>query len=265
MPRSFSLFALLTGLATASAQIENRKSKIENSSTVSIAAASDLVFCLDALNAEFAKAEPAVALKISTGSSGNFFAQIKNGAPFDVFLSADLRYPRELIAAGAAEGKSLTLYGIGRIVLWTQRTDLELSDITAVVRNPLIKKFAIANPEHAPYGRAAKQVFEKLGVWTELQPKLVLGENIAQTAQFVQTGNADAGIVALSLVLAPALKNSGRWVEIPPSAHAPLEQGVVLTLRGTTNPAAKRYLAFLSTRAARTIFDRYGFRLPVSP
>ena len=126
------------------------------SETLSIAAASDLVFCLEALNREFAKSEPSVSLRVSTGSSGNFFAQIKNGAPFDVFLSADLIYPRELIAAGAAEEKSLTRYGIGRIVLWTGRTDLAIDDLASVVRNPGVKRFAIANPDHAPYGRAAE-------------------------------------------------------------------------------------------------------------
>ncbi len=233
--------------------------------TLAIAAASDLVFCLEALNRAFATSEPSVSLRVSTGSSGNFFAQIKNGAPFDVFLSADLIYPIKLIAAGAAEEKSLTRYGIGRIVLWTRRTDLAIDDLASVVRDPSVKRFAIANPDHAPYGRAAKEALDKFGAWAEVRPKLVLGENIAQTAQFVQTGNADVGIVALSLVIAPGLNQSGRWTEIPSSAHAPLEQGVVLTRRGASNPAARRYLAFLATPAARTIFDRYGFSLPRSP
>ena len=246
------------------AGIENSKSKIENSA-VSVAAASDLVFCLESLNTEFAKTAPDVALKVSTGSSGNFFAQIQNGAPFDVFLSADLRYPRELVAAKAADEKSLTLYAIGRIVLWTKRTDLDVAHVAETVRDSRVQKLAIANPAHAPYGRAAQEALEKLGVWKDAQPKLVLGENIAQTAQFVQTGNADAGIVALSLVLAPTLKDVGRWTLIPLSLYAPLEQGAVLTTRGAANPAAVRYLAFLRTPEARTIFDRYGFRLPESP
>jgi len=239
--------------------------------TVSIAAASDLVFCLEALHAAFlqienprSKIENPTALTVSTGSSGNFFAQIKNGAPFDVFLSADLHYPRELAAAGAADGRSITLYAIGRIVLWTVRPDLDPADLAAVVRSPSVRKFAIANPAHAPYGRAAQQALEKGNLWTAAQPKLVLGENISQTAQFVQTGNADAGIVALSLVLAPVLAGTGRWVEIPPSAYASLEQAAVLTTRGAANPAAARYLAFLRTPAARAIFDRFGFRLPAT-
>lgn len=233
--------------------------------SVAIAAASDLVFCLETLNTEFSRQEPNVALKTSTGSSGNFCAQIQHGAPYDVFLSADLRYPRELAAAGAADGTSLVLYGVGRIVLWTLRPELDLSSLGVVVRSPLVRRFALANPTHAPYGRAAREALEKSGAWDVAQSKLVLGDNIAQTAQFIQTGNADAGIVALSLVLAPKLQRVGRWTEIPADLHLPLEQGAVLTRRGAANPAAVRYLRFLSTPAARAVFDRYGFRLPSPP
>ncbi|MBL9189419.1 MAG: molybdate ABC transporter substrate-binding protein [Opitutaceae bacterium] len=233
------------------------------SQSVAVAAASDLVFCLPALHAEFAKLEPQTALRVTTGSSGNFFAQITHGAPFDVFLSADLSYPRALIAAGAADEKSLTLYGIGRLVVWTTRADLDpKADLAGLVRSAQVRRLAIANPAHAPYGRAARETLEKLGVWADAQPKLVLGDNIAQAAQFVQTGHADAGIVALALVLgAPPSRDTGRWAELPAHLHAPLEQGAVLTTRGAANPAAVRYLAFLRTPAARAVFERYGFRL----
>ncbi|MDP3070578.1 MAG: molybdate ABC transporter substrate-binding protein [Opitutaceae bacterium] len=235
----------------------------EGSQSVAVAAASDLVFCLPALHAAFAKTEPSVALRATTGSSGNFFAQITHGAPFDVFLSADLSYPRALIAAGGADEKSLTLYGIGRLVAWTTRADLDpAGDLAAFVRSPHVRRLAIANPAHAPYGRAAREALTSLGVWAEAQPKLVLGDNIAQAAQFVQTGHADAGIVALALVLGAPTRETGRWAEIPAKLHAPLEQGAVLTTRGAANPAAVRYLAFLRTPAARAVFERYGFRLP---
>lgn len=239
------------------------------SPTVSIAAASDLVYCLEALHAAFlqienppSKTENLTALTVTTGSSGNFFAQIKHGAPYDIFLSADLSYPRALITARLADPASLTSYAIGRLVLWTAHRELDIAAPASVVRDARVKKFAIANPAHAPYGRAAQQTLEKLGVWSTAQPKLVLGENISQTAQFVQTGNADAGLVALSLVLAPPLRDVGRWHEIPAGLHEPLEQAAVLTLRGAANPAAVRYLAFLRSPAAREIFDRFGFRLP---
>jgi molybdate transport system substrate-binding protein len=261
-----SSFALVCGALAvariAGAEIEHRKSKIENPASVAIAAASDLVFCLPALHAEFAKSEPRIAVRLTTGSSGNFFAQITNGAPYDVFLSADLSYPRALIAAGAADEASLTLYGIGRLVLWTTHPDLDpTAGPAAFVRSPLVRRLALANPAHAPYGRAARETLEKLGVWVEVQPKLVLGDNIAQAAQFVETGHADAGIIALALVLG-APRRAGRWAEIPTALHAPLEQGAVLTTRGAANPAAARYLAFLRTPAARAVFERYGFRLP---
>jgi molybdate transport system substrate-binding protein len=230
--------------------------------TVQIAAASDLVYCLDALNAGFKAVEPSVEVQVSTGSSGNFFAQIQHGAPYDVFLSADLRYPRELVAAGYADGATLTPYAIGRIVLWTTRPDLDLSTGLGILRGNGVKRFAIANPDHAPYGRAAKQALERAALWEAVASRLVLGENISQTAQFIETGNADAGVVALSLVLAPRLAGVGRYVEIPSTEHEPLEQGAVLTRHGAANGAARRYLAFLKSKEARAIFDRFGFRLP---
>ena len=230
--------------------------------TVSIAAASDLVFCLEELNRQFTNSHPGVTLKTSTGSSGNFFAQIRNGAPFDVFLSADMSYPKELIKAGAAEESSLFQYAVGRLALWTANTNLALTNGLLALRNPAVKRIAIANPEHAPYGRAARDALRHAGLWDALQPRLVFGENISQTAQFVQSGNADAGIVALSLVLSPKLANVGRWTPVPPETHPPLEQGAVLTLRGKDNSAARAYLKFLQSGQAREIFDRYGFRMP---
>ena len=147
-------------------------------------------------------------------------------------------------------------------MLWTTRPDLDLSGGLSVVRSDSVKRFAIANPDHAPYGRAAKKALERGGWWEFVRPKLVLGENIAQTAQFVETGNADAGVVALSLVLSPRLAGVGRYFEIPAADHDPLEQGAVLTNRGAKNDASRRYVAFLKSKEARAIFDRYGFRLP---
>lgn len=227
---------------------------------VSIAAASDLVFCLEELNRQFTNSHPAVTLKTSTGSSGNFFAQIQNGAPFDLFLSADMSYPKELIKAGAAEESSLYPYAVGRLALWTANTNLSLTNGLFALRDPAFKRIAIANPEHAPYGRAARAALQRAGLWDALQPRIVLGENISQTAQFVQTGHADAGIVALSLVLSPKLAKVGHWVAVPPDSHPPLEQGAVLTRRGKDNSAARAYLKFLQSGQAREIFDRYGFR-----
>lgn len=229
---------------------------------LSVAAASDLVYCLEELHAAFKKEHPDIDLKTSTGSSGNFFAQIKNGAPFDVFLSADVSYPAELIKAGLADEKSLSRYAVGRIAVWTtgERTDIS-SGITSL-SNVAIKKIAIANPDHAPYGRAAKAALQYFTMWDQLEPKIVYGENIAQTAQFIETGNADAGIVALALVLSPKLAKVGRWIEIPGESYPRLEQAAVVTRRGQDNPASALYIAFLRSAKAREIFDRFGFRLP---
>lgn len=229
---------------------------------ISIAAAADLNYCLQELNPVFQKQHGDAVLKVSSGSSGNFFAQIKNGAPFDVFLSADMSYPRELVKAGLAEEANVEQYAVGQIVLWSTNDKVDVSGGLAVLRDAeLVKKIAIANPEHAPYGRAAKAALEHEHLWKDVESRLVLGENIAQTAQFVQTGNADAGIVALSLVLSPKLANVGRYYTIPTDTYPALEQAAVLTKSGATKPLAKAYLEFLRSAEARKIFDRYGFRL----
>ena len=252
---ALALFVLVSVILLAPARAEQ---------TVSVAAAADLTYCLGDLNASFKKTHPEADIKVSSGSSGNFATQIKNGAPFDVFLSADSGFPRDLIKAGVADEKSMTIYAVGRLVLWTARP--EAVDVTKgleVLRQAEpVKKLAVANPDHAPYGRAAKQALEHDKLWDALQPRIVMGENIAQTAQFVATGNADAGIVALSLVVAGKLSKIGKWQEIPADKYAPLEQAVVLTKKGLENPLAKSYLDFLRTSEAREIFDRYGFRLP---
>lgn len=266
-----ALLLAALGLTAANAQIENQKSKIEHPPTLSIAAAANLVYALDALNAAFLEIEIRASkiknsaptkLTATTGASGSLVAQIKNGAPFDVFLSADLDYPQALIKSGHADAKTLTIFAIGRLVLWTTRPGLDLSDLPAAIRHPSVQKIAVANPATAPYGRAALQVLDHLGLTAVARPKLVTGENITQTAQFVETGNADAGFVALALVLSPKLKNIGRWSAIPAAARAPLDHGAVLTNHGATNPAAARYLAFLRSPAARKILQDFGYAIP---
>ncbi len=230
--------------------------------TLTIAAAADLTLCLDDLNAAFRKSHPDADLKSTTGSSGNFLAQIKNGAPFDVFLSADMSYPRELVKAGQAVEDSLTLYATGHIVLWSTNPAVDVSKGLAVLNSEAVKKFAIANPEVAPYGRAAKAALQSAGLWQQLQPKLVSGENIAQTAQFVQSGNVDAGIVALSFVLSPKVVGSGKYYRIAEDQYPVLEQGAVITSKGAANPLARAYIEFLRSPEARAVFDKYGFLLP---
>jgi molybdate transport system substrate-binding protein len=226
---------------------------------VAIAAAANLVYVLDALNAAYARTAPGTAVTVATGASGSLFAQIGNGAPFDVFLSADTDYPRRLVEAHQADAGSLRTFAVGRMVLWTTNPRLELATVADAVRDPAVKKIAIANPQTAPYGRAAREALEKLGCWTQVQSKLVMGESISQTAQFVETGNADLGFVALSIVLSPQLKERGRWIEVPASLHAPLDHAAVLTNRGAQNPEARRYLEFLRSEPAQKILREFGY------
>ncbi len=231
--------------------------------SVSIAAAADLVYCLDDLDAAFKQAHPDADLRVSTGSSGNFTTQIKNGAPFEVFLSADMSYPRDLVKGGLADEKTLTQYAVGRLVFWTSKpATIDVTKGLDILSNPdLVKKLAVANPDHAPYGRAAKEALQHEKLWDVVQGRIVLGENIAQTAQFVETGNADAGLVALSLVVSGKLAKVGKWQEVPVDFYGKLEQGAVLTTAGTKNPLARAYVEFLRSPEARKIFDRFGFRL----
>jgi len=229
---------------------------------VLVAAAANMTYVLEPLNEAFEKAEPGITVTSETGSSGGIVAQIGNGAPYDVFLSADMDFPAKLVAMGEADRASLVTYAFGRLVLWTTRRGLELGSVESVVRNPSVLKIAIANPATAPYGRAAEEVLSRLGVAAEARPKLVVGENVTQAAQFVSSGNADAGFVAYSIVVAPNLGERGRWVEIPAALYAPIAQGAVLTRHGMTNPAARRYLQFLRATEARGILARFGYILP---
>ena len=231
--------------------------------TVSIAAAASLVYVLDALNAPFAKANPHVAVTSEVGSSGSLVVQIENGAPYDVFISADMDYPRRLIADGSASGSSLVLLATGRLVLWSTSPAIDLSSVKAALSSPALRKLAIANQATAPYGQAAEQALGRLGLSQAVKSRLVVGENIAQAAQYVETGSAEAGFLALSIVLSPRLEHRGHWIEVPQGLFDPIEQGGVLTVRGAGNPAARRYLRFLATSPeARDVFRRFGFGDP---
>ena len=230
---------------------------------LTVAAAADLRFALDELAAQFRAAHPEVDLAITYGSSGNFFAQIQNGAPFDVFLSADVDFPRRLIAAGLSSKDSLFLYGVGRIVVWVPAGS-PLDPVALGIRvleAPSVRHIAIANPQHAPYGRAAKAALRSLGVYDRVAPKLVLGENIGQAFEFVESGAAEAGIVALSLALAPAVRGHGRYWEVPQEAYPKIEQGGVILSRAPAGPAAQ-FRAFLLSDDARRILKQYGFSVP---
>jgi molybdate transport system substrate-binding protein len=227
-----------------------------------VAAASDLVYCIDELAAAFRKEAPEAEVKISTGASGNFFAQIRHGAPFHVFLSADMMYPAQLAKLGAADAATLRPYAIGRIVLWTLDPRFDVAQGLPLLRDPRVARVAIGNPDTAPYGRAARAALERDKLWDAVQPRLVIGENIAQAAQFVQTGNAQLGIVSLATVRAPKMAGVGRYHLLSDAGLAPIEQGAIVTRAGGSQPLAARFVRFLGSPAARAILERNGFGLP---
>lgn len=229
-----------------------------------IAAASDLKFALDELVAEFHNAHPEITVKVTFGSSGNLFAQISNDAPFDLFLAADIQYARDLAEQGKGLKETVFPYALGHIVVWvpmTSELNLEELEIQALV-NIRVKKVAIANPKHAPYGRAAEAALKKLGVHEQVSQRLVLGENIAQTTQFVESGAADIGIIAQSLAMAPAMKNKGRFWQIPADAYPPLLQGGIILNHCQDRAAADQFKAYLIGDESRNTLRRYGFGLP---
>ena len=229
-----------------------------------VAAAADLQFALKELSTQFESAHPQTKLLVTYGSSGNFFAQIQNQAPFDVYFSADIGYPRKLADAGLALDGNVFTYAIGRIVIWVPESspiDVGKLGIESLFA-PNVKKIAIANPQHAPYGKAAVAAMSSLGVYQRVEPSLVYGENISQTAQFIQSGSADIGIIALSLAVAPEMKSRGRYWEIPLDAFPKMEQGGMILKSATQVKAARAFVEFSTGTHGRELLERYGFFLP---
>lgn len=228
-----------------------------------VAAASDLRLVLEAAAREFGAMHPGLVLEAAYGSSGNFHAQILNQAPFDVFLSADLAYAQDLARRGLALD-GWFFYASGRIVVWTpagSTLDLERRGLEALT-DPAVQRVAIAHPAHAPYGRATEAALHAHGIYDAVAPKLVRGENVAQALQFAESGGAQAGIVALSLALAPAARQSGRYWEIPPESYPPIEQGGVILKWARQPEAARAFREFLTGPAGRAILKANGFGVP---
>jgi molybdate transport system substrate-binding protein len=228
-----------------------------------VAAASDLKFAIEEVAMRFEK-ETGQKLRLVFGSSGNFKTQILQGAPFHLFMSADERFVYELADAGKTEDRGRA-YALGRIGIMVPpgsplKPDGELKDLAAALKDGRLQKFAIANPDHAPYGLRAKEALQHAGLWEAIQPKLVLGENIAQTAQFATSGSTQGGIIALSLALAPTVAKTGSFQLIPEAWHQPLKQRMVL-VKGAP-PVARAFYEYVSTPAAQEIMVRYGFAMP---
>jgi molybdate transport system substrate-binding protein len=228
-----------------------------------VAAAADLKFALEEVTKLF-EGETGKMVKLTFGSSGNFSRQLQQGAPFEVFLSADEGFVFQLADAGKTVDRG-TLYAEGRIVLFAPsgsplKPDAAFKDLRAALTDGRIRHFAIANPEHAPYGRAAEQALKGQGLWDAIKPKLVLGENVSQAAQFASTGSAEGGIFAYSLALAPAFAGHGSFALIPSDWHAPLRQRMVLMKNA--GETARAFYRFVKSPVARVIFRKYGFVLP---
>jgi molybdate transport system substrate-binding protein len=231
---------------------------------ITVAAASDLNYALKDLAARFEK-KTGDKVTLSFGASGNLYSQIQGGAPYDLFFSADIAYPQKLASAGLVESSSLRTYAIGHLVLWVPNgSSLDPQLKMDLLLQSAVQRIAIANPTHAPYGRAAMAALEHFGLKDKVAGKLVFGENISQAAQFVQSGNAQAGLIALSLAVSPAMKDSGRYWELPTDSYPELQQGVALLAASKHKPAAKAFVEYVLSAEGAAVLAQYGFRVPAS-
>lgn len=225
---------------------------------VSVAAASDLKFALDSVISIYHKQYPTHKIEVTYGSSGKFLEQIQHNAPFDLYFSADVSYPQKLKEVGLTIS-DVKIYGIGRIVIWSKKIDPNIEEMNSLL-NPNLNKIAIANPEHAPYGERAKESMLYYKIYDTVKSKFVFGENISQTAQFVQLGAADIGIVALSLALSPNMQEEGsNYYVIPENSHKPLEQGYVILDHAKNNENAIKFYDFIASQTAVSILKHFGF------
>src|SRR5580700_6468945 len=226
---------------------------------ITVAAAADLQFAMQDVAAQFQQ-QTGNMVKVTYGSSGNFLQQNQNGAPFNMFFSANLDYPKKLEAAGLIEPGSFYPYANGKIVIWVKNdSKLDLKSGMQVLLDPSVKKIAVANPQHAPYGQAAVAATQKANIYEKVKDKFVLGENISQTASFVLSGAADVGIVALSLALSPNMKDEGRYVEVPSDTYPPIEQACVILKSSRNKETAGQFLFFFKSPAIADVLRSYGF------
>ncbi len=254
----------LTGCGTGGGSSAKAEGGENATKVLRVAAASDLKFALEEVLKDFHKDIPGMKVEVTYGSSGNFATQLSHGAPFDVFLSADTSYPDKLAKAGLTVEGSQFDYAVGRLVVWADKGKKFniASEGLKKLTDPGIRKVAIANPEHAPYGRAAVAALKSAGVYDEVEPKLVRGDNIAQAAEFVTSGNADAGVIALSLSTAGPMKDKGDVAEVDLASYPRIDQGGVILKKATDIDAAKTFTAYLSSTKTHEVLKAYGFSLP---
>ena len=249
-----SVCVLIAGLFSATGDAQTSHAEL------TVAAAADLGSALREIGDAY-EHKTGTRLKLSFGASGMLTQEIQNGAPFDVFLSADMDYPRQLVSSRDAVAASLARYARGKLVLWVppdSHLDLESKGLS-VLFDPTVKKIAIANPQHAPYGRAAVAALQHAGIYDPVKDRLVLGENVSQAAQFVESGNAQAGFVALAHARAPGMSGKGRYWEIPPADYPPLDQGVVILSRSQHKREAEDFVRYLESSDAAAVLQKYGF------
>lgn len=255
-----SLAASILAFASISSHAQAAKPR----SLLFVAAAADLTSAMQQISADYTKMT-GVTVKLSFGSSGAITQQIENGAPFDLFFSADMDYPRQLISRGDADDASLSEYAVGKLVLWVPADSaLDPTKGMNILLDPSVKKIAIANPQHAPYGRAAVAALKHAGLYDRISNRLVLGENIAQAAQFVESGNAQAGFVALAHAVAPGMQRKGRYWEVPAEYYPPLAQGAVIISSSQHKKEAADFLEYVKTKPVAEILEKYGFTVPKS-
>lgn len=225
-----------------------------------IAAAADLKFAMDEIVNGYKKRNPNDEIQVVYGSSGTFLIQIQQGAPFHLYFSADIEYPRKLVSMSLAK-EPVVPYALGRIVIWSNQMDA--SKMTLMdFKNSSISKIAIANPKHAPYGKRAEEALKMTGVYNDVMSKFVYGENIGQTANWVATGNAQVGIIALSLAMSKEMKTKGTYALIDEKLHQPLEQGYVVTKFGENNQLTNRFAEHMRSALTIKTMESYGFVVP---
>jgi len=255
---SLSISSPVSAGVSAAASADEKASK-----EITVAAAADLSVALKEIAANYEK-QSGVQVKLSFAASGALTQQIQNGAPFDVFFSADMDYPRQLIASNDAEASSLYRYAVGTLVLWAPTSsplDPEHQG-TKVLSDPSVKKIAIANPQHAPYGRAAVAALKHFGIYEQLQNRLVMGENVSQAAQFVESGNAQVGFIALAHAVPLAMRGEGKFWKVPAEAYPALDQGVVVVSHSQHKAEAAAFVDYIKTKDAIDVLRRYGFTVP---
>ncbi len=253
-----SLAAALILISIAGLSVQGRETApLDERVTLTVSAAADLIPAFEEIGERF-EAETGVAVDFNFGSTGQLTQQIIAGAPVDVFAAANEAYIDQLGEQGLILSETKALYGQGRIVLWTlPDADLEITDISQLA-DPEIGRIAIANPDHAPYGVAAREAMQTAGIWDSVQEKLVMGENISDTLRLAQTGNVDVAIVALSLSLA----SDGEWTLVDAAMHEPIDQALAVIADTAHEPEARAFAAFVNSETGRDVMNRYGFVLP---